>query len=119
MWLPHCPDTVVVVESNPTDEPVRPPQPNGNALAPLQALLQKLQPSIPSAELKAMSFAQLRDILLEISPLDVEHVKAVNRAEAKFWELSAGTRVDWSDRVLGFECGGQQWVWENVFPVGP
>ncbi len=27
-------------------------------------------------------------------------------------------RVDWSDKLLGFECGGQQWVSEVCFPSG-
>ena len=27
-------------------------------------------------------------------------------------------RVDWSDRVLGFECGGSQWVSEVAMPAG-
>lgn len=26
--------------------------------------------------------------------------------------------MDFSDRILGFECGGQQWVNEVCFPVG-
>lgn len=42
----------------------------------------------------------------------------VNAAEAEFWRRSQGNRVDFSDRVLGFECGGQQWVNEVCFPVG-
>lgn len=42
----------------------------------------------------------------------------VNAAEAEFWRRSQGTRVEYSDRVLGFECGGQQWVNEVCFPAG-
>lgn len=42
----------------------------------------------------------------------------VNKAEAEFWRRSQGTRVDYSDKILGFECGGQQWVNEVSFPVG-
>lgn len=42
----------------------------------------------------------------------------VNEAEAEFWRRSQGTRVDFSDKVLSFECGGQQWVNEVCFPVG-
>lgn len=42
----------------------------------------------------------------------------VNAAEAEFWRRSQGTRVEYSDRILGFECGGQQWVNEVCFPVG-
>ena len=32
---------------------------------------------------------------------------------------SAGWRVGSSDQILGFDCGGQQWVLEVVFPTGP
>eukprot|EP00976_Prorocentrum_cordatum_P064701 1177596-Prorocentrum_minimum.AAC.2 len=39
-------------------------------------------------------------------------VRRVNQAEAAFWRNNAGVRVDWSDRILGFECGGEQWVSE-------
>lgn len=42
----------------------------------------------------------------------------VNAAEAEFWRRSQGNRIDYSDRILGFECGGQQWVNEVCFPVG-
>ena len=45
-------------------------------------------------------------------------VAQVNAAEAEFWRRSQGNRVDFSDRILGFECGGQQWVNEVSFPVG-
>lgn len=45
-------------------------------------------------------------------------VAQVNAAEAEFWRRSQGNRVDYSDRILGFECGGQQWVNEVSFPVG-
>lgn len=36
----------------------------------------------------------------------------VNRAEAEFWKRSAGFRLGYSDQLLGFDCGGQQWVLE-------
>merc|ERR1719460_1389053 len=65
-----------------------------------------------------MNFAQLRDALLAVAPLDKGHVVEVNRAEAEFWRRAQGYRVDWSDKILGFECGGQQWVWEVAFPTG-
>lgn len=45
-------------------------------------------------------------------------IAQVNAAEAEFWRRSQGNRVDFSDRILGFECGGQQWVNEVSFPVG-
>ena len=84
-------------------------------------LLQKSQaagtPKRPR-EVEEMNFAQLRDALLAIAPLDKQHVSEVNRAEACFWRASEGYRVGWSDKLLGFECGGQQWVSEVVFPCG-
>lgn len=40
------------------------------------------------------------------------------QAEAAFWRLSEGYRVGWSDELLGFDCGGQQWVLEAAFPTG-
>lgn len=42
----------------------------------------------------------------------------VNAAEAEFWRRSQGNRIDFSDKILGFECGGQQWVNEVCFPAG-
>ncbi|KAH8045796.1 D-arabinono-1,4-lactone oxidase [Aureococcus anophagefferens] len=53
-----------------------------------------------------------------IAPLDVGHVRAVNKAEAEFWRRSQGTDVADSSRKLNFECGGQQWVNECCFPAG-
>ena len=53
-----------------------------------------------------------------MAPLDLEHVKRVNRAEAEFWKRNAGTRCDWSDQILGFDCGGQQHVYEVAFRTG-
>eukprot|EP00854_Cymbomonas_tetramitiformis_P002218 gene2218-2928_t len=47
-----------------------------------------------------------------------EFVRRVNKAEAEFWKLNEGVRIDWSDRILGFECGGEQWVSEVAFPAG-
>ena len=40
------------------------------------------------------------------------------QAEAEYWRRSEGYRVGWSDQLLGFDCGGQQWVLEVSFPTG-
>jgi L-galactono-1,4-lactone dehydrogenase len=72
----------------------------------------------PDVNPENMGFGQLRDELLKVNPLDFEHVKRVNAAEAEFWKRSTGTRVDWSDQILGFDCGGQQHVLEVAFPAG-
>jgi len=53
-------------------------------------------------------------------PLDVEVVKAVNRAEGRFWSGTTEggkTRVGWNEQVLQFDCGGSQEVLEVCFPV--
>ena len=42
------------------------------------------------------------------------HVKA----EAEYWRRSEGYRVGRSDQILGFDCGGEQWVLEVAFPTG-
>jgi len=31
---------------------------------------------------------------------------------------SSGQRVGYADQILGFDCGGQQWVLEVAFPIG-
>lgn len=64
------------------------------------------------------NFAQLREALLVLDPLNPDHVARVNKAEAEFWKLSTGERIDDSTKILGFECGGVQWVLENCFPAG-
>lgn len=120
MWIPHT-DAVVVVASNPLPAGAPPP-----ALPPpafseeerTRPLRELLLSHAPAAEAAEMGFSQLRDALLALAPLDKKHVAAVNQAEAEFWKRSQGERIDWSDRVLGFDCGGQQWVSEVAFPTG-
>jgi len=137
MWIPHT-DCVVVVGSNPIEENTQ----NGNnsglissvlsylthpndlkqnkyRTKPMLSLLYELdKEAAEKAKLENAGFGELRDLLLKIAPLDVEHVKKVNKAEAEFWKRSHGTRVDWSDQILGFDCGGQQHVLEVAFPCG-
>jgi L-galactono-1,4-lactone dehydrogenase len=67
---------------------------------------------------RKLSFSQLRDELLELDPLNVSRIKSLNQAESKFWELSTGSRVDDSTNILGFDCGGEQFVYEICFPIG-
>ena len=58
------------------------------ALAPLRALLRELRAGGEGGEGGGSSnFAELRDELLSAGegPLDPDHVKVVNRAEAEFW----------------------------------
>eukprot|EP01042_Synura_sphagnicola_P006734 gene6734-8613_t len=142
MWLPHA-DQVTVVVSNPIDglvadvkttdpaaEIVKNYQQTTAAAAttttttttlptqPLLDLYVKLKPETPMSSIERFSFAQLRDMLLAIAPLDAKHVKAVNQAEAEFWKRSTGSRVDDSINVLGVDCGGAQWVCEVASPIG-
>ncbi|KAK4538322.1 hypothetical protein CDCA_CDCA17G4347 [Cyanidium caldarium] len=127
MWIPYT-DDVVVVCSNPLEQlasapsaPLLMPERDAHRLAPLRELLRK-QCSDPAVIRDAgrMHFAELRDQLIRLNPLDTDWIAQVNRAEAEFWRRSQGVRVDWSDRILGFECGGQQWVSEVAFhaPIG-
>ena len=69
-------------------------------------------------DINELSFTELRDKLLALDPLNKDHVIKVNQAEAEFWRKSEGYRVGWSDEILGFDCGGQQWVSETCFPAG-
>ena len=56
--------------------------------------------------------------MLALDPLDKDHVIRINKAEAEYWKKSEGYRMGWSDELLGFDCGGQQWVSETCFPTG-
>ncbi|KAG8091194.1 hypothetical protein GUJ93_ZPchr0011g27355 [Zizania palustris] len=69
-------------------------------------------------EIDQLSFTELRDRLLALDPLDKDHVIRINKAEAEYWKKSEGYRIGWSDEILGFDCGGQQWVSETCFPAG-
>lgn len=128
MWIPHT-DDVVVVTCNQVAEGQEPAIPapkfsEEQRLAPLRSLLASrlaadaAAPPLPEAELLSLSATQLRDRLLALGPLDADWVKRVNAAEADYWRRCEGTRVGWSDELLGFDCGGQQWVLEVAFPAG-
>eukprot|EP01126_Amoeba_proteus_P033324 TRINITY_DN3270_c0_g1_i2.p1 TRINITY_DN3270_c0_g1~~TRINITY_DN3270_c0_g1_i2.p1 ORF type:complete len:209 (-),score=50.03 TRINITY_DN3270_c0_g1_i2:147-773(-) len=53
-----------------------------------------------------------------LNPLDPQHVIEVNKVEAEFWKKNSGERKNFSDKILGFDCGGEQWVSEVAFPTG-
>lgn len=69
-------------------------------------------------DINELSFTELREKLLALDPLNKDHVIKVNEAEAEYWKKSEGYRVGWNDEILGFDCGGQQWVSETCFPAG-
>mmetsp|Transcript_10578 Transcript_10578/g.34950 ORF Transcript_10578/g.34950 Transcript_10578/m.34950 type:complete len:561 (-) Transcript_10578:164-1846(-) len=122
MWIPFV-DAVVVVTNNPTFDGVlgegqgEPPRYSiDERLEPLRSLLATCRTD--DEDVSSLNFAQLRDELLKMDPLDVSHVKRVNAAEAEFWRRSQGVDVADSSKKLNFECGGQQWVNECAFPAG-
>lgn len=75
-------------------------------------------PDSNEPDINELSFTELRDKLLALDPLNKDYVIKINQAEAEFWRKSEGYRVGWSDEILGFDCGGQQWVSETCFPAG-
>ncbi|XRB02210.1 L-galactono-1,4-lactone dehydrogenase 1, mitochondrial [Pycnococcus provasolii] len=128
MWIPFT-DTVVVVGLNPEEEKEttatdsssssssNSSMPMEERLVPLKHLLLR-QPGARAADVDGRSFADLRDALLRRDPLNPEWVRKVNAAEAAFWARNEGVRRGWSDELLGFDCGGEQWVVEIAFPCG-
>ncbi|XP_052172438.1 L-galactono-1,4-lactone dehydrogenase, mitochondrial isoform X2 [Diospyros lotus] len=134
LYIPYT-DTVVVVRCNPVSMWKGPPKfkpkySHDQAIQHVQDLykesLQKYRPEVitdksvdnDEQDINELSFTELRDKLLALDPLNKDHVMKVNQAEAEFWRKSEGYRVGWSDEILGFDCGGQQWVSETCFPAG-
>jgi len=126
MWIPYE-DTVIVVTNDVEDEEsvgivekagVIPSE----RLAPLQNLLINLTKNAAEPytmeNLEGKGFGALRDAIIALNPLDVEHMKVVNKAEAEFWKKSEGYQLKNSDELLQFDCGGQQWVYEVCLPTG-
>uniref|UniRef100_K3WJQ9 FAD-binding PCMH-type domain-containing protein n=1 Tax=Globisporangium ultimum (strain ATCC 200006 / CBS 805.95 / DAOM BR144) TaxID=431595 RepID=K3WJQ9_GLOUD len=123
MWIPYT-DCVVVVQcrrmsdSEPADDKLYPPVQHSMDVrleAPRKLYLE-LKQGNPEPDYLDWSFTKLRDKLLEINPLDKQHVVRVNESEKQFWKLSEGYRVALSDDIIGFDCGGQQHVEEVSFP---
>ncbi|XP_010273249.1 PREDICTED: L-galactono-1,4-lactone dehydrogenase, mitochondrial [Nelumbo nucifera] len=134
LYIPYT-DTVVVVRCNPISKWKGPPKfkpkyGKDEAIQHVRDLywesLKKYRveettaksPENDEPDIDEMSFTELRDKLLALDPLNKDHVIKVNQAEAEFWRKSEGYRVGWSDEILGFDCGGQQWVSETCFPAG-
>lgn len=129
LYIPYT-DNVVVVRCNPVSKWKGPPKfkpkySSDEAIQHVRDLyresLKKYRPSLPDeieTDINELPFTVLRDKLLALDPLNKDHVIKVNQAEAEFWQKSEGYRVGWSDEILGFDCGGQQWVSENCFPAG-
>lgn len=137
MWIPYE-DVVVVVTNDPVDES------NAELATQLSAISnskgdESLQPmrdliieltlknevsnraqTIKALEedFKGKGFGELRDQLLAFDPLNGDHIKKVNKVEGDFWKQNSGYQVAPSDKMLNFDCGGQQWVFEVCFPTG-
>ncbi|KAJ7976684.1 L-galactono-1,4-lactone dehydrogenase [Quillaja saponaria] len=134
LYIPYT-DTVVVVRCNPLSKWKGPPKfkpkySKEEAMQHVRDLYSESLKKYRSEEITGklpdnnepdtneLSFTELRDKLLALDPLNKDHVIKVNQAEAEFWKKSEGYRVGWSDEILGFDCGGQQWVSETCFPTG-
>ncbi|XP_059295749.1 L-galactono-1,4-lactone dehydrogenase, mitochondrial [Lycium ferocissimum] len=125
LHIPYT-DAVVVVTCNPISKSQGPPnhKPKYTTEEALQHVRDLYRESLKKYRVAdasspdELSFTELRDKLLAMDPLNKEHVIKVNKAEAEFWRKSEGYRVGWSDEILGFDCGGHQWVSETCFPAG-
>lgn len=121
MWIPFT-DTVVVVQCNPMKEgsqetPRIPQKTVDSALSSARKLLAEcavngMVGEYTLEQADSLKFTQMRDVLLALDPLNSSWVKKVNMAEAQYWKHSQNIRIGWSDEILGFDCGGQQWVLE-------
>lgn len=125
MWIPGQ-DAVVVVTGNPVDADAGaevaalvPKYTLDARLEPARTLLREAPAGRRPAEdaIAELSYTGLRDALIAVEPLNAAWIERVNGVEAQFWRRSEGCRIDWSDKVLGFDCGGQQWVNEVALPV--
>jgi L-galactono-1,4-lactone dehydrogenase len=131
MWIPYT-DTVVCVTNDPEDTVTSPELRKKMSSASIMSPEERFRPLVdllievtrdtpePYTEqtVRGMGFGELRDALLAVNPLDVDHVRRCNEAEAEFWRCSEGYQIRPSDELLQFDCGGQQWVWELCFPTG-
>ncbi|XP_047941581.1 L-galactono-1,4-lactone dehydrogenase, mitochondrial [Salvia hispanica] len=131
LYIPYT-DKVVVVTCNPLSKwkglPKHKPKYTAEeATQPIrdlykESLIKYRKTAVASDEnepnVDELSFTELRDKLIALDPLNKEHIMKINQAEAEFWTKSEGYRVGWSDEILGFDCGGQQWVSETCFPAG-
>jgi L-galactono-1,4-lactone dehydrogenase len=117
MWIPYT-DTVVCVTNDPEHLVAKSIPRNQSSKASAE---EKIRPLIDlydqlckeykkiynDDDVKGMGFGELRDALLAFAPLDIEHVKRCNKAEAQFWSMSEGYQTKPSDQLLQFDCGGQ------------
>ena len=120
MWIPYT-SCAVVIKSSVANCDTQSPEKKAAALDKLILLLQESSSRYDQnmySKIANLSFTQLRDRLLDLNPLETEHVKKVNEGELHFWQNNEGSRYGPSDEILGFDCGGQQLVLEVAFPTG-
>jgi len=117
LWLPYT-DSVVVFTINPTDSPKNTigQYTLDEKLKPVRDLLLSMSPQV---DYHNLSFTELRDELIALDPINVEHIKKVNNVESLFWKRNQEIRVNTSDQILGMDCGGHQWINEVAFDIGP
>eukprot|EP00039_Didymoeca_costata_P020860 m.342659 g.342659 ORF g.342659 m.342659 type:complete len:568 (-) comp21685_c0_seq1:133-1836(-) len=121
LWYPYTDKVVVIANREVKSHEQRPQiQNKADACEPLRTLLREVHPHHPDCNATSnASFTDLRGNVILNDPLNIDLIKRSNAAEIKFWELSSGiSAVDFSDRILSFECGGSQWVSEVAFPAG-
>ncbi|KAJ1473245.1 hypothetical protein T484DRAFT_1637252, partial [Baffinella frigidus] len=107
MWIPYT-DTVVVeggLEGRGLQDRADAPPPRFRARAPRNP-----------RSLHLLSL--LKDALLRLDPLSVQHVKAVNKAEAECWKRSEGPPPPPSEHVLGSPPPPPPPPPEVAFPAG-
>ena len=125
MWIPYR-NEVIMVSANPAkanNDDVPRAKATADPLRQMKTLLSQTREQYGMKKMnekavKSLSFAGVRDELLDIDPLNTDLVKKINSAEAEFWKLSEGVRQGKSNDILGFDCGGQQWVLEVAFSTG-
>jgi L-galactono-1,4-lactone dehydrogenase len=89
MWIPFT-NSVIAVVSNPCEGQKSKIEENKQETKPLVDLLLESNPSFDRELAESFRFSQLREALLDLDPLDVNHIKKVNHAEEEFWKLSSG-----------------------------
>jgi L-galactono-1,4-lactone dehydrogenase len=121
MWIPYT-DKVVVVTNDPYDESeLGPPKMNvapamKDRVKPFASLLLSHPDNKLSKEQASdMGMGDLRDALIALGPTDASWIKRVNESEALFWQNMVGHQYKPSDKLLQFDCGGEQHVHENCF----
>lgn len=115
MWYPYSHSMVAVVCHPSTSKPS---ELNIVHNTEIHKLALELLPNLEKSHITSLGIPSVRDILLDINPLDLELVKRVNQAEAESWAPVPTHRVADSAAVLGYDCGGQQLVMEVCFSCG-